>query len=238
MMELTIIMAYYENPGMLQLQMSEWAKYSLMQKTWVKFIIVDDGSQESPAINAALMAGYADLDIQIYRVLEDRPWGQDGARNIGMARAQTDWVLLTDMDHMLEASQVDKVLAFVPNRKEYYMPRRMWDGGSKHAHPNSYLIHRHDFWRMGGYDEDFVGWYGSDGNFRKCAKGSGLIEVPTDAFYLYEFNEHQVIDANTRKYQRKDGQHYAPLNPALEAKRRGPAYRASNPFRLAYERVL
>jgi len=237
MNEVTIVMAYYENPGMLRLHLDEWKKYDPIYGH-VRFLIVDDGSTDSPALDVVRKHGACRIDLMLFRVLEDRPWGQDAARNIGMHHAQTDWVLLTDMDHMVNTDQIATLMRFEPTRKTYYMPNRVCRGEPKHPHPNSFLFHRRDFWDMGGYDEDFVGFYGSDGNFRKCAKGAGLIEKQMADFYLYEFTTDEIPDANTRKYSRKEGEYYAASNPALEEKRRGTPYRASNPLRLPYERVL
>lgn len=240
MKEITLLYAYYENPQMLTAQLREWLMWEPVHNLRTKFIIVDDGSQKYPAMPIILSAmSIQQLDLQVFRVLEDRPWGQDAARNIGMAYTKTDWVLMTDMDHMVTFGEIGELIRFEPNRKTYYMPRRVTTGGmSRHPHPNSFIMHKHDFWRMGGYDEDFVGYYGSDGNFRKCAKGSGLIEWEMEGFRLVEYTRDEIEDANTVKYSRKEGPLYAAANPALNAKRMGPAYRASNPLRTPYERLL
>lgn len=91
---------------------------------------------------------------------------------------------------------------------------------------------------MGGYDEDFVGFYGSDGNFRKCAKGAGLSEVIIREFALVMYGSTDIDDARTTTLTRKEGEYWAARNPMLNAKRMGPAYKAVNPLRVAYRRVL
>jgi hypothetical protein len=148
---------------------------------------------------------------------------------------------MTDMDHMLTRHGAGKMLDFVSERARpgrYYMPRRVRPGGAPyHSHPNSFLFNRGDFWSMGGYDEDFVGYYGSDGNFRKCAKGAGLMETPCEEFALVLHGRNHCEDANTRSLTRKEGPLWAALHPFLNKKRMGPPYKASNPHRLPYSQV-
>lgn len=238
---ITIVMAYYENPFMLERQLKEWSRYP---EGTAKVIIVDDCSPHSPA---EMVVRHHWLEggrcyPSLYRVSKDRPWGQDAARNIGMHAAVTPWCLMTDMDHMLTERCVlaaDEFVKSVAQRGTYYMPSRVrMDGSKYHPHPNSFLFNRIDFWDMGGYDEDFVGYYGSDGNFRKCAKGNGLREVLIDEFALVMYGANDIADARTTAFTRKEGELWAAKHPVLNAKRMGPPYRAVNPFRVGYTRVL
>ena len=242
-----MLYAYYNNPQMLRRQLHEWIKYdpALLDRT--DFIVVDDGSMEAPALDvlAAERHRIGALDLQVFRVMVDRPWGQDAARNVGMRNAATQWVLMSDMDHLLHFKQHPNMMEFVSRkavRGNYYMPMRRKVVANRdvipyHPHPNTFLFHREDFWNMGGYDEDFVGYYGSDGNFRKCAKGDGLREVIIDAFSMTMFGIDSIPDANTRTLTRKEGDLWAAKHPALNRKRMGPAYRAIDPLRAPYSKV-
>lgn len=235
---ITLVCAYYENPEMLTLQLEEWKN---VPPGTLRVVLVDDCSQIYPAERFVRAFGHG-VDLELYRVSRDRPWGQDGARNIGMHVARTAWCLLTDMDHMLSASwafRADTFAQFSAKRGTYYLPRRVRTSGAiYHPHPNSFLFNRTDFWDMGGYDEDFVGWYGSDGNFRKCAKGYGLHEVLTEEFSLVLYGSNDCPDARTTAFTRKEGPYWAAKNPELNRKRMGPPYIASNPLRTPYTRVL
>lgn len=236
----TLVMAYYDNARMLQEHVLHWNRYSEDAQSRVRVIVVDDGS---PEISASDLLRDEDIlrkmDIQVYRVKPDIPWNQDGARNLGMKQCSTDWALLTDMDHVLHEDQVEALLKFQPSHGSYYLPRRLiTDGTEIHPHPNTFLFNRCDFWDMGGYDEDFAGHYGSDGNFRKCAQGAGLREVETTAFALTVYRREEIADANTRRYGRKESEFYSAKNPVLNAKRRGPPYRAQRPIRFEWSREL
>jgi hypothetical protein len=233
-------MAYYENPKMLRLQLHEWKLYRETDKMALSAVIVDDGSPRHPAEPVIREHGDVGFPIQLFRIKENKPWNQDGARNLAMKHC-TGWTLMTDMDHMLSRHQVPGLRHIVSHEVEagsYYMPlRRDYDESVMHRHANSYVMLTDDFWRMGGYDEDFSGVYGSDGNFRKCMR-AGLRETITDKFHLTRWPSSAISDANTRDWGRKDSPYHRSQFPKIEAKSRGPAYRATNPLRFTWEQVL
>ena len=242
MKQVTLVYAFYDNKNMLMQHLKTWLDYSPILKMGIKVVIVDDASPGCNAAEVIADFGYTGMDIEVYRVLKDIPWNQDGARNLAMQEVKTDWVLMTDMDHLLPKRQAELMLEFVEDKAApgwYYMPDQwLVQGVSLHKpHPNTFLMRVDDFWVMGGYDEDFAGWYGSDGNFRKCARGAGLVEIPTLAFYTVVYRTTDIEDANT-KLSRKEGTFYAPLNPKLKAKRTGPPYKAVNPVRFQWKREL
>jgi hypothetical protein len=231
-------MAYYENAKMLRLQMHEWAMYRPAEKASLKIVIVDDGSPQHPAVD--VIKNYeCGIPIELYRVIPNIPWNQDGARNLAMQNVTTPWVLMTDMDHMLSRSQVGAFLNLVDKQARpgnYYMPQRVdFDGRANYEHANSYVFNHQDFWKVGGYDEDFAGVYGSDGNFRKCARAR-LKEVKVNSFHLTRWTRDAISDASTNEWGRKDSYYHRSNFPVLEAKNKGPAYRPVNPVRFEWKR--
>lgn len=235
-------MAYYENPKMLRLQMHEWRTFRPSEKAALCALIVDDGSPRNPARDVAIAyAGQVGFPIRVLRINENKAWNQDGARNLAMKNVLTQWALMTDMDHMISRDQVGPMLDFSSHsvrRGEYYMPHRVdFDGKPTHPHANSYVFHVGDFWSMGGYDEDFAGCYGSDGNFRKCARGEGLLEVITPKFKLTRWPREAISDASTTDWGRKDSVYHRSQFPKLEAKAKGPPYKAVSPIRFTWEQV-
>lgn len=237
----TILMPYYENPRMLRLQLHEWRMYRESEKAALRAIIVDDGSPRNPAVAVINAYGNVGFPINLFRVKPNIPWNQDGARNLGMKHATTRWVLMTDMDHVVMRDHVSRMLDFASHGAEpgeYYMPhRRDADGQALHPHPNSYLMRPNDFWMMGGYDEDFAGVYGSDGNFRKCMR-AGLRERVSIEMMLVRFGSDSIPDANTKDWGRKESEYHRSHHPKVEAKAKGPAYKAVNPIRFEWEQVL
>lgn len=240
MSSVSIVMAYYENPKMLRLQLHEWRKYRETDKMSLSAMIVDDGSPRNPAEPIVREHGDCGFPVYLFRIKENKPWNQDGARNLAMKHC-SGWTLMTDMDHMLTREQVGglrHVVAHEAKVGEYYMPRRVdFDGSPMHRHANSYVFNAEDFWKMGGYDEDFSGCYGSDGNFRKCMR-AGLIEKATDKFELRRWPSSAISDANTKDWGRKESPYHRSQFPALEAKSRGPAYKAERHLRFEWTQVL
>lgn len=243
----SIVMPYYDNYSMLQRHVEEWLKWSEYTTNRLKVVVVDDGSPDHPAIEAIEDMGFNlddwNVEFELYRILKDVPWNQDGARNLGMRECGTQFALMTDMDHLLPACHAEKMLRFLEEPLQegtYFMPRQWVHTTHQEipAHPNTFLFRVSDFWEMGGYDEDFAGHYGSDGNFRKCAKGSGLMEVQTHDFGLIVFRREDIEDANTHRYGRKDSEFYSHKNPKLRDKMKGPAYVARNPIRFEWRREI
>ncbi len=213
-MTLTLIMPFYENAGMLALQYAGWAAWPQKLKDRMSVIIVDDGSP-SPAVDVERPAGLPTLSI--YRVMEDRPWHQHGARNLGAHVAGEGWLLLTDMDHVLTVNAAASLLKRIDMGKlstgAVYMldrveadtglPTRAADGKPK-PHPNSFVLTRDLYWRIGGYDEDYCGVYGTDGLFRSRAFTIG-VRGHLKHVTLTRYWRDLVPDASTTSLERKSG---------------------------------
>lgn len=239
----TLVLPYYENPNMLFLHLMEWANYPQEVQSRVRFIVTDDGSPTQPAAPVAedfKLPPWLKENLRIYRIKQDIPWNQDGARNLAMKHAETSWAFMTDMDHLLPASQIAPLLSLDGVPRHMYMPvQHLTDGSSLgRPHPNSFLLRVSDFWSMGGYDEDFAGWYGSDGNFRRCARAAGLLEKATSTFHTIVYRPRDCFDANTKAFGRKGSAFHVINNRELFRKARGPAYKATKPLRFEWERVF
>jgi len=180
---LAFVLPYYRNPRMLAEQYRVWAAYPADAKAALEVVLVDDGSPEH-ARDVPRPEGLPAL--RIYRVLQDIPWHQHGARNLGAQEATAPWLLLTDMDHVVPTATLVAVLAKLPaadaqraytfGRVDAPHLRPTRDGhGRLKPHVNSFLMPKAWFWRIGGYDEDCVG-YGTDSYFRARLKAAGPVE--------------------------------------------------------------
>jgi glycosyltransferase involved in cell wall biosynthesis len=157
---LSVIVTTYNQPQMLAIQEAAWSDYP----EGVEVIVVDDGGKV-PA-----KAG----GCQLYRVTEDIPWHQDGARNLGAHVAEGEWLLFLDVDHVLTAEAARMALRSLRGLAKYcaYRPQRRLISGAYRLSPapNIWLIRREDFWRIGAYDERLCGTYGTDLEFRPRLK--------------------------------------------------------------------
>jgi hypothetical protein len=228
---ISLVMPYYLNPEMLARQYRNFTSWPSRARAAIKVIIVDDGSPRDPAANVPRPYGLPELEI--YRVLEDRPWHQHAARNLGAHVADSEWLLLTDMDHMLEAGgamALHRLAAHgrLDHRFAYMLDRIEADtreltrapNGQPKPHPNSFVMSRELYWRIGGYDERATGIYGTDALFRKRAFDigrKGHLEIP-----LVRFWRDVVPDASTTTLPRKEGRDNAARARILDEIGRNP----------------
>lgn len=193
---LSIIFTYYNNPGMLARQYTTWREYPANVQT----LVVDDGSQQR-ALDVPVPAG---VNPAIYRMLQDKPWHQDAARNLGAQQAAGEWLLLLDIDHMISAPKLRQLLGILPTLEAnaaYRFARRLVPNAVQlSVAPNIWLMRRADFWRVGGYDERLCGAYGTDRDYvRRVAK---LLHIKNLPIALDVYTGSTQGDAATRGLDR------------------------------------
>lgn len=197
MRDVTLIMAYYENPGMLRRHYRAIDGFSKAIRDHLRLIVVDDGSPTSPAKMKSF------IPMKIYRMKQDIRWNQDACRNIGAEHCETEWMVLTDIDHLIPEKTWEALIFGKFSDGATYTFRRVSEPHFEpyKPHPNSWFLTRRHFRKIGGYDERFAGWYGTDFDFSARARKAGevfqlkesIIRVPRDV----------TPDASTTTYKRK-----------------------------------
>ena len=164
--KITIIYpVYYEhnNKDSFVNRIKEYDNYSQDTKKRLKIIIVDDCSKYPitiPDVN---------LNITLLRIDKNIQWNNSGARNLGACYADTEKIILADIDWLIPEENIDICLnSQIPDNSfvvfESYFP----DGTTKGTiHPNIYCTKKQTFLKYGGYNEKFCGFYGEDIFFRK-----------------------------------------------------------------------
>lgn len=214
-MKYNLVMPYFNNGKMLERHFDEWASYPQDVKDRLRITIVDDGSARDPALPHFRNIG---IETRLYRILVDKPWNWDGARNLGLHEIPSEPVLHTDMDHLLPVASAKRLVEMKVKEGRYYVPARIRavDGQPHHRHPNSWIMQRDLHWRAGGYDERFSGLYGKDAVYRraleKVARRSEIDEVT-----LVLFGREVIEDASTTEYSRKEGEYYTKNRPEVRA---------------------
>jgi glycosyl transferase family 2 len=235
MTPITLVLPYYMNPGMLRVQYDAVRALPARLRELVHVVVVDDGSPRSPADGE-------DLDgasLQVYRIHEDVRWNQDAARNIGVKHAETNWVLLTDMDHLVRERTWDA------------LTKRDWDPDTAYTfnrvtapemapykpHPNSWLMSRRLYNAFGGYDERFAGYYGTDADFRDHVNATAAATVRLKEA-IVRYPRTHVPDASTTTYLRKQPEDGANI-ARIKAERAGLPAEERRPVsgRFEYSRV-
>lgn len=165
-MRVSIVIAVLDSHEIVRRQLLHFSNMPLPEE--VELILVDDGS-EVPIQGE--MKG-----LKIIQTNDKRPWTQPLARNLGAKYAQGEYLICTDIDHIISKELINRVLvgdydvyhfkrqAGVLNEdgsftqdmnvlKQYGLPERPL---RLPAHGNSYAIKRWVFLALGGSQQKEV----------------------------------------------------------------------------------
>lgn len=207
--QLTLIFPYYCNPVMLKQQLDHLGALAPDVKAALHVIVVDDGSPEFGLDgyvwkhpDAEVCEGLASL--QVYRITVDVRWNWIAARNLAASKAPTDWMLMTDIDHLVPEATLRRIQEVKLSDRNVYRFSRVDapDLTPYKPHPNSWLMTRAMFDKVGGYDERFSGFYGTDGEFRDRVKAACREIIILDQV-LIRVPREVIADASTTRYERK-----------------------------------
>lgn len=237
--KITVIMPYYENRGMLKQQLRHYDGLSSAFRDNISVIIVDDGSPQA----VARVGGWDPVRpwLRIFRIDVDIRWNQDAARNIGVKEAQTDWVILTDIDHIVSAEALYATIHGTMQRGAAYRFTRVTALDLKGTvepykpHPNSFFLEKTTFEATGGYDERFAGHYGTDADFvERLERSAPLLRLKEP---LIRYPRDLIADASTTTYARKteeDGVNIRRIKAERKALGDWRPLRYVNPWRQTY----
>lgn len=232
MRALTLVLPYYRNGGMLDEQLRAWNGYPDDLRSHFHVIVLDDGSPKDPAI-AHLGVAPSVASFRLFRTMVDVRWNWLFCRNLGVDQARTDWVLLTDIDHVLPAETLRTLLERDLDRDVVYRLKRV-DAPSMtpydKPHPNTWLMTREMFDRVGGYDERFSGFYGTDAEFRDRVDRAAASVVMLDDV-LVRYPREVIPDASTTSYGRKEKQDHENVPRIRRERESVPGWR---PLRLTF----
>lgn len=235
MKDVTICMAYYINPGMLQIQYDNLARQPKEIRNHLRYVVVDDCSPTGPAYPPPIDIG---VPVEIYRMEEDIPWNQDACRNLAVDRAKTKWVLLTDIDHLPSDKLLKRIVSDDDlNILSIYTFKRVNapDLDPYKSHPNSWLMTKALYDKIGGYDERYRGYYGTDGAFRNRANRYARRTLECKE-YLIRYPREVVPDASTTTLQRK-GEENEAMGKIIRARIDGSGSLAPQRGLMKYSRV-
>lgn len=213
MNRITLCLAYYENPTMLHRQLVLLAALPARFQKQIELIVVDDGSPTKPAL-PVFQAFPMPMPVvaRLFRMGVDIPWNMDACRNLAVKHAETRWVLLTDIDHLVMDKTWKKILDIELKDLAVYKFARVSEPDllPYKQHPNSWLMTREMYDRCGGYDERFAGWYGTDGDFRnRVARNAPVMNLKEP---LIRVPREVTPDASTTTLVRRSDENLANLD--------------------------
>ncbi len=239
MNDITLIMPYYNNTHMLAFHCGVWWSWDEVAKNNISIIVVDDCSNKSPASDVLEPASKAlQVDIQLYRVMDDKEWNDVGSRNLGAKRAGSDWLLLTDIDHVVSGKAAHNLVnADISKDNMYYFGRSWANGKTEDAHCNSFLVTRDRFWDAGGYDEDYADMWGGDTEYTK------LLQEKAKPECLYDIElslwQNAMPDGKTPRTDKQLSEWRRQRRAVKTKKRQGVLPELpENPIRFDWERII
>jgi hypothetical protein len=155
-----MVFVYYDNPRMLQQQIVCWNAYAGVVKPVPKVILVDDASPRHPAAEV-LLRYPCKIPVEVYRIKEDIPWNCSGARNLGCLHAE-GWIYMSDMDTILLSDDARRMFSVRRlKRGTFYLMRRCRQSDLQEIELSvvNLLFHKSKYLEIGGYDEDYAGFY-------------------------------------------------------------------------------
>jgi hypothetical protein len=143
------------------------------------------------------------LDLSVYRVLNDLHCNISGARNLAAKNCLTEWMMILDMDTLVSEHLAENLIKLASNNRSgiaYKFNQRFPDSDEEIPHGAVCLIKVIDYWNVGGCEEDLVGNYGyTDPIFWYRAKGKLKVEIKSE-FYLDIIREgHADIKRNSEQ---------------------------------------
>jgi len=185
-----------------------WLNWDPALKEHTEIIVIDDCSPNHQAVDAInLKILNKRISFRLYRVMENIPWNWIACRNIGAHHAAGDWLLMTDIDHIVTPRLLHHLHKMPVETNHFYVPSRV-DAPKMHEnpkpHPNSYFMSKQFFWLVGGYDESYSGVYGTDGIWRRRCEAMGkrvMLDIP-----LIQYLPEQVPDCRSALPRKSDEQ--------------------------------
>ena len=137
--------------------------------------VCDDGSMRQPA-EAFFEKNPPCEGMRLFRVIDDIGFNSHGSRNLLMKQTLTDWNLMSDIDRRYSKDTLIGIMEEEPLliKGHYYALKEILVASPDGFSVNEYLVHKKDFWKTGGYDEEFVNIHWGDRYFletlRRVAK--------------------------------------------------------------------
>jgi hypothetical protein len=160
----TLAMAVYGQPKMLEVWFDTLRSYSKPMLASMELLIVDDCGDPAAVVPDDIQAL---LPCHLFRVTENIPWNQPGARNLALDHCLTDLVLFVDPDMVFPLGMMTMMLdAGLALERGNVIRFQLKHRGGRNAgaidpsSPNTWFLHAKDFLEVGGYDEDYSGHKG------------------------------------------------------------------------------
>jgi glycosyltransferase involved in cell wall biosynthesis len=106
---LSIISHFYNAHECVDQQIAHWQQINPQLRNLFEFILVDDFSDTEYKLPPN------DLNIRLFRVTDDIPWNQGGARNLATIHATGSVAMFIDIDQHIKIEFLERLCASIEN---------------------------------------------------------------------------------------------------------------------------
>ena len=170
-MKLSIVIPVLDSHEVVRRQCSYWNRLISEYFGQVEIILVDDGSE--PPLTTIPIIGPMPF-IKSIPTNDKSPWSEHMATNIGVEQAKGEYILKTDIDHIITKEVLDIAMRFDNDNVMMFFKRKEGKldekgnlidlGTERTTHANTFILNRERFLEVGGYNEYGEG-YGPGGSY-------------------------------------------------------------------------
>ena len=166
MTPVSLVCSYYDDPRRLFDLVWNPTTFDYFDE----IIIVDDGSQKHLArdVLVDLIADEPSLSdrVRLFRIPWDYGFNNHGGRNLAMRFVRNEWCTLIDVDNVMDEAFCEKLHEMIDSAPEDTFIIHNADITPSKDTLNHFTLKHSQFWRCGGYDEEFMGIHYGDKVFR------------------------------------------------------------------------
>jgi len=192
--KLAVIVPFYKNI-VSSIEQCFVDEFSLMSKDTlnsIQLIFVDDCS----VVPLEIEYRNSNLSLSCYRIDTDIEWNVGGAKNLGAHVSHCEKLLFMDADHSIAEEKIKYLIDYNIKDNEHIIFMR-----GKVGSPGIFCTSRKRFSDLGGFDEQFSGFYGSeDKNYtlRHSCGGGFFTEIDGLINVRKEYHHHSLSRDVTR----------------------------------------
>jgi len=199
MKKITICYPYCNQPELLNHHIDIWENYNDEIKEKLDFIIMDQGYSIKPLkIKRNLK-----VDLKVYGIIDayrsKKVQWIYGCHNLAYMMCNTDWLLYSNLDHIIDGNTIDKILK-LPMRDPnvYYMFKR-YPYKNKDYHRGTWMIHKEAFWKSLGIEEAMNGEYGFEDSIMMLSLNKKNIRKVFPKDIVMKYIDDKEFDNSTSK---------------------------------------
>lgn len=166
MTPVSLVCSYYDDPRRLFDLVWNPTTFEYFDE----IIIVDDGSQKHLArdVLVDLILDEPSLSdrVRLFRIPWDYGFNNHGGRNLAMRFVRNEWCTLIDVDNVMDEAFCEKLHEMIDSAPEDTFIIHNADLTPNKDTLNHFTLKHSQFWRCGGYDEEFMGIHYGDKVFR------------------------------------------------------------------------